>query len=125
MSRMATVPATPAELAARKSVLVGGFGRDLGTTDGLAGVLGGLAVSGVDLGEMNLFTARVEAVTAADVQNFARDIFDPSKASVIVVGDSKLFGADVAAALPGAEVIKIDELNLDVPSLKTPAAAAK
>ncbi|MFY8139397.1 MAG: M16 family metallopeptidase, partial [Caulobacter sp.] len=51
MSRMATVPATPAELAARKSVLVGGFGRDLGTTDGLAGVLGGLAVSGVDLGE--------------------------------------------------------------------------
>ena len=125
MSRMATVPATPAELAARKSVLVGGFGRDLGTTDGLAGVLGGLAVSGIDLGEMNLFTTRVEAVTAADVQGFARDIFDPSKASVIVVGDSKLFGADVAAALPGAEVIKIDELNLDVPSLKAPARASK
>ena len=125
MSGMATVPATPAELAARKSVLVGDFGRDLGTTNGLASILGGLAVSGIALDEMNLFTTKVEAVTAADVQSFARDIFDPSKASVIVVGDSKLFGASVEAALPGAEVIRIDELNLDTPSLKAPAPAAK
>ncbi len=125
MKRMASVPASDAELAARKSVLVGGFGRDLATTDGLAGILGSLAVSGVDLEEMNVFTARVEAVTAADVQAFSTDVFDPSKASVIVAGDSKLFGDTLKTALPGAEQIPIDELNLDAPSLRSPAPAAK
>jgi len=118
MRGMASIPATPAELAARKSVLVGDFGRDLGTTDGLAGILGGLAVAGVDLGEMNLFTGKVEAVTAEEVKAFSIDIFDPSKANVIVVGDGKLFGQALATTLPGAEAIKIDELDLDSPSLK-------
>lgn len=125
MGRMVTVPASDAELAARKSVLIGDFGRDLGTTDGLAGILGSLAVSGVDLGEMNVFTARVEAVTAEDVKAFATDIFDPSKASVIVVGDSKLFGDKLSAVLPGAEQIPVDQLNLDLPSLRNPASAPK
>lgn len=118
MKGMASIPATEAELAARKSVLVGDFGRDIGTTEGLAGILGGLAVSGVDLSEMNLFTSKVEAVTSEDVKAFSTDIFDPSKANVIVVGDSKLFGAAMATTLPGAEAIKIDELNLDSTSLK-------
>ena len=125
MLRMATAPASDAELAARKSVLVGDFGRDLGTTDGLAGILGGLAISGIDLTEMNVFTARVEAVSAADVQAFSTDIFDPSKASVIVVGDSKLFGPNLATVLPGVEQIPVGELNLDLPSLRGPAPAAK
>jgi zinc protease len=43
LGRMATTPPTAAELAARKSALIGDFGRRLGTTDGLAGMLGGLA----------------------------------------------------------------------------------
>lgn len=125
MKGMATIPASEAELAARKSVLVGGFGRDLGTTDGLAGILGGLAVAGIDLNEMTVFTTKVEAVTAGDVSAFATDVFDPSKASVIVVGDSKLFGDKLTSVLPGAELIPIGELNLDLPSLKGPAPAAK
>jgi zinc protease len=118
MKGMAERPASPAELAARKSTLIGDFGRDLGTTDGLAGILGGLAVSGVPLTEMNVFTAKVEAVTADDVKAFSADIFDPAKANVIVVGDAKVFGEALAAALPGAELIKIDELDLDSPTLK-------
>ena len=117
MARMATAPATPAELAARKSVLVGDFGRDMGTTDGLAGVLGGLAVYNIGLGEMNLFTGKVEAVTAEEVSAFAVDIFDPAKASVIVVGDAKLFGEAIRTAAPNAQVIPIGELDLDSPTL--------
>jgi zinc protease len=120
MRNMATIPASEAELAARKSVLVGDFGRDLGTTEGLAGLLGSLAVSGIDLKEMNVFTTRVEAVTAGDVQTFSRDIFDPSKASVIVVGDGKLFGPALGTALPGAETIPLDQLDLDSATLQAP-----
>ncbi len=117
MARMATVPATPAELAARKSVLVGDFGRDMGTTDGLAGVLGGLAVYNIELGEMNVFTSKVEAVTADQVTGFAADIFDPAEASVVVVGDAKLFGDAMKAAVPNATVIPIGDLDLDSPTL--------
>jgi len=115
---MATVPATPAELTARKSALVGDFGRDIGTTDGLAGMLGGLAVYNIDLGEMNLFTGKVEAVTAADVAAFSADILDPSKASVIIAGDAGKFGPDIKTAVPNATVIPIGELDLDSPTLK-------
>ena len=117
LGRMATVPPTATELAARKSVIVGDFGRDLGTTDGLAGLLGGLATYNIDLGEMNVFTGKVEAVTAADVTAFAADVFDPAKASVIVVGDAKLFGEAIRTAVPGAQVIPLGDLDLDSPSL--------
>ena len=117
LTRMATVPPTAAELAARKSVIVGDFGRDLGTTDGLAGILGGLATYSIDLGEMNLFTGKVEAVSAGDVTTFAADIFDPSKASVIVVGDAKLFGEAIKTAVPNAQVIPLGDLDLDSPTL--------
>ncbi|MDP1737177.1 MAG: pitrilysin family protein [Caulobacter sp.] len=120
LGRMATVPATPAELAARKSVLVGDFGRDIGTTDGLAGILGGLAVYNIDLAEMNRFTAKVEAITADQVSAFSADIFDPAKASVIVVGDAKLFGEAIKTAVPNAEVIPIGELDIDSPTLRKP-----
>jgi zinc protease len=118
LAGMATVPATPAELTARKSALVGDFGRDIGTTDGLAGMLGGLAVYNIDLGEMNLFTGKVEAVTAADVAAFSADILDPSKASVIIAGDAGKFGPDIKTAVPNATVIPIGELDLDSPTLK-------
>ncbi|MFZ5668394.1 MAG: M16 family metallopeptidase [Pseudomonadota bacterium] len=120
MARMATVPATPAELAARKSVLIGDFGRDLGATDGLAGILGGLAVYDIDLGELNVFTAKVEAVTAEAVRSFAADIFDPAKASTIVVGDASLFGEAIKTAVPNATVIPLDQLDLDSPTLTKP-----
>lgn len=117
LTRMAAVPPTEAELAARKSVIVGDFGRDLGTTDGLAGILGGLATYDIDLGEMNLFTGKIEAITAADVTTFATDIFEPSKASVIVVGDAKLFGEAIRTAVPNAQVIPLGDLDLDSPTL--------
>lgn len=117
LGRMATTPPTAAELAARKSVIIGGFGRSLGTTDGLAGLLGGLASYQIDLGELKVFTSKVEAVTAADVTAFAADIFDPSKASVIVVGDAKLFGEAIKTAVPNAQVIPLGSLDLDSPSL--------
>ncbi|MDO9224024.1 MAG: pitrilysin family protein [Caulobacter sp.] len=120
MSGMATRAATPAELAARKSVLIGDFGRDVGTTEGLAGILGGLAVSGVRLDEMLLFTGKVEAVTAAEVQAFSADILNPAPASVIVVGDASKFAAAIRAVLPGARTISLPSLDLDSPTLEAP-----
>ncbi len=115
---MATRAASSDELASRKSVLIGGYGRTLGTTGGLADTLGDLAFYGLPLTDISRYTSRVEAVTAAEVQAFAARELDPAKANVIVVGDGKVMNPALAAALPGAEVIKVDDLDLDKPTLR-------
>jgi zinc protease len=78
LTRLAAEPASAGELAARKSVLVGDFGRDLGTSGGLADILGNLAIYGVPLNEIQAYTGKVEAVSAADVQAFSKAVLDPS-----------------------------------------------
>ncbi|MFI4974225.1 MAG: M16 family metallopeptidase [Caulobacterales bacterium] len=117
MGKLATDPATPDELSARTSSLVGEYGRTLATTGGLAGVVDGLARYGIDLNEIKAYTGKVGAVTAAEVQAFARDVLDPSQASVIVVGDAKAFLPALKPATPNLEVVPIDKFDPDSPTL--------
>ena len=122
MTSLAAAPDGADELTARKSTLVGGYGRRLATTGGLADILGNLALYGVPLDEITRYTAKVEAVTPAQVQAFAGRVMDPSKASVIVAGDAKTFAAALKAKRPDLEVIPVDKLDLDSPTLKAPGA---
>jgi zinc protease len=118
MGRMGESLPSSEEMAARKSVLIGGFGRELATTDGLADTLGSLAAYGIDLKEVSLFTTKVDAVTAQQVRDFAAEVLKPGETSVIVVGDGKLFGKSLKEALPDAEVIPLADLDLDSPTLR-------
>jgi zinc protease len=118
MTRLGAEPASAEELTARKSGLVGEFGRSLATTDGLASILGNLALYGVPLAELNAYTGKVEAVTPAEVQAFARARLDPAQASVIVAGDGKAFVDGLKTRLPGLEVIPASDLDLDQPGLR-------
>ncbi len=118
MGGLTTQPAGAEELKARKSVLIGSFGRSLATTDGLAGFLSQLALYDVPLAEMNAYASRVEAVTSDEVQAFARAWLDPGDASVVIVGDAKGFEAGLKAARPGFEVIPAAALDLDDPTLR-------
>jgi zinc protease len=118
MAKLAATPAGAEELKARKSVLVGGFGRQLATTEGLADILGNLALYGIPLDEISAYTGKVEAVTPAQVQAFAKARLDPADASIIVVGDAKAFGAALEAKVPNLEIIPVDQLDLDAPSLR-------
>jgi zinc protease len=118
MKSLVAAPPTAAELTARKSVLVGGFGRSLATTGGLADILGNYALYGVPLDELTRYTARIEGVSAADVQAFAAKAFDPANASVVVVGDAKSFEGPLKAARPNLEVIPASELDLDSATLR-------
>ena len=117
LTRLAAEPASASELTARKSVLVGGFGRELGTSEGLADILGNLAVYGVPLNEIQSYAAKVEAVSASDVQAFARSMMDPAQTSIIVAGDLKAMGDSLAVAVPNATVIPAAKLDLDSPTL--------
>jgi zinc protease len=118
MRRLGDTPAGAEELKARKSVLVGDFGRELATANGLAGVLGALALYDIPLGEVSLYTGKVEAVTAEQVRAFARERLDPGDASVIVAGDAKAFVEPLRARAPGLELIPAADLDLDSPTLK-------
>ena len=118
LTKMTAAPAGADELRARKSVLVGGYGRELATSGGLADILGGYAVYDVPLDEVGRYTAKVEAVDAGQVQAFAKRAFDPAQASVVVAGDGKVFAPALKAKLPSLEVIPVDQLDLESPTLK-------
>ena len=124
LSGMASRPPDAAELAARRSSLVGDFGRDVGATSSLAVILANLATYGIDLNEIQTYQARVEGVTTEEVQAFARDVLAPGHASIIVVGDARQFLDALRQAAPNLEVIPAARLNLDDPSLLGPAPAA-
>ncbi|THD74386.1 MAG: insulinase family protein [Phenylobacterium sp.] len=118
MKKLAAEPPGADELKARKSVLVGSYGRNLATTGGLADTLGTYALYGVPLDEITRYTAKVEAVTPAEVQAFAGKELNPDNASVIVAGDGKTFVGPLKARLPNLEVIPVGELDLDSPTLR-------
>jgi zinc protease len=118
MKTLASTPAGPDELKARKSVLVGSYGRSLATTGGLADILGELALYGVPLDEITRYTAKVDAVDAGQVQAFAGRMLNPASASVIIAGDAKTFGDALKAKRPDLEVIPVGELDLDSATLR-------
>ena len=118
MKGMGSAPVPNDELASRKAVLIGDFGRDTETTGGIAGVLGDYVVENVPLSELKAFTPKVEGVDAAAVQRVAQRLLDPTNASVIVVGDAKLFLDDLRKKYPNVEVIPADKVNLDSPTLQ-------
>ena len=118
MARMGTAPVPDAELATRKAVLVGSFGRAVETTDGIAGIIGEYVLDGVPLTELQNYTAKVEAVTPAAVQSASAALLDPKAASVAIVGDAKQFIAPLKAARPDLETLTEAQLNLDSATLQ-------
>ncbi len=118
LARLAAQPVGADELKARKSTLVGDYGRELATSSGLADILGNYALYGVPLDELGRYTAKVEAVTPAEVQAFAKTSLDPAQTSVIVAGDAKGYAAGLKAKLPNLEIIPAAELDLESPTLR-------
>ena len=118
MKRIGATPIPADELATRQAVLIGGFGRRVETTGGIAGTLGDYILQSVPLAELGRYTASVAAVTPAAAQDAAAALLDPAAASVVVVGDAKAFLPALKKAYPQADVIPQAALKLDSPSLR-------
>lgn len=118
LARLGAQPIPPAELEARKAVLIGGFGRSVETTGGLAGQLSALAQYGLPLDRLNSYSSDVSAVTAEQAAAAAKAYYDPAKADLVVVGDAAVFYDKIRSRRSGMERINIGELNLDSEALK-------
>jgi predicted Zn-dependent peptidase len=77
----------PEELNRAKNFVELSIPGSLESTSQIASQMAQLAVFGLALDELPRLTARVRAVTAADVQRVARQYLTPDKAHVVVVGD--------------------------------------
>ena len=118
MKRMGAEPVAVGELDARKAVLIGNFGRATETTGGIAGTLASFVEQGVPVDELQRYIPSVSAVDPTAAQRAAAALIDPSRASIVVVGDAKLFIEALRKDYPNVEVIPADKLNLDSATLK-------
>jgi len=118
MTRMGNDLVAPSELDARKAGLVGAFGREIETTDGLAGYVAGLVLENVPPSEIGRYAGSVNAVTAEQVRQVSKELIDPAPASVIVVGDAGQFLPKLQAKGEKPQVIPAAKLNLDKAGLQ-------
>lgn len=118
IGRLGSGDVLDAELVPRKAVLIGGFGRSLETTDGLVGQIAALALYGLSLDEINSFIRNVQAVSPAQIRQFAGKSLAASDANIIIVGDSKEFIEPLRKQFKTVEVIPLAELDLNSATLR-------
>ncbi len=113
IKRLADNVPTDEELSPRRSVLTGGFGRNLETNQGIAGALADLYAFGIPTSELNAYMNNVNTVKNADVRGFAAS--NLRQGDMIIVGDYSKFKDDLAKRFPNTkvEVIKASDLQSD------------
>ena len=118
VSKLTDTSVSSEELSPRKLVLMGDFGRDLETTQGLAGAVAELYSFGLPTTELNAYMKNVQGITDAQIRNFAQS--NILGGDIIIVGDAKIFMKDLKKRFPNKEidVIKADELDLSRANLR-------
>ncbi len=107
------------ELARAKSYLALRFPERFQTVAGIAAQLGELAIYGLPLDYYDGYTARVLAVTAADVERAARRTIDPERVVIVIVGDrEKIEPAVRALDLGPVETLTIEDVLGPVPAVE-------
>jgi zinc protease len=117
MARVADAPAPADELEARKLAVIGGVSRSFETTASLAGMIAALEAEGVDVAELTRTIPRLAAVSAAEVQAFARAHWVTGGIRIVVAGEAAEFVDALRAAHPGVVVIPQAEVDLERPAL--------
>ncbi|HSN91109.1 MAG TPA: pitrilysin family protein [Anaeromyxobacteraceae bacterium] len=86
--RLREEPVPPGEMEDAKAALVLGLPAGFATAGGIAGHLAELVVHGLPDDHWNRYVDQVQAVTAEDVRRVARQILDPARVTLVVVGDA-------------------------------------
>ena len=92
--RLGREPPTPQELAARRALLLGSYGRQGETTGALAALVASTWVRGQPLSDLARYGERVLAVTPQQVGAWAAARWTPQVLRTVIAGDTQ-------AAAPG------------------------
>ena len=110
------------ELADAQAYLTGSFPLTIETPSAIALQVLNAVFYGLDMGELQTFRERVNAITVDDIQRVARTYLHPDRLSIVLVGDADVF----AKQLPGVgfeqfERIAVSDLDLASVDLRRPA----
>lgn len=95
--QLKSAPVAAADLQNAKNYLSGLFSLSLATQGGIADELLTMKLAGLGEDHLKNYRARLDAVTAADVQRVARKYVHTDDATVVVVGDAARLRKDLAA----------------------------
>jgi zinc protease len=104
------------ELVTRKATVTGSFSRSVETIDGIAGVLGELALYDVPLDDLGSYMPHVEAVTPDDVRDFVA-AHVAQEPFIVLVGDAQQFTDAIRQAYADVTVIPAGGLDLNQAAL--------
>lgn len=119
--RIASEPPSSDELAARQATIVGGFARQLETTGGLVGVAADQIANGRALADIGTLPAEINAITSAQVRDFAARHWPRDALRTVVVGDLKAAGDALMKLDAQPLVIEAQRLDLREAGLTAPA----
>jgi zinc protease len=118
MKRLGSEPIPAAEMATRQANLAGNFGRQMESVSGLGAIVGNFVQQGVSPDEIGHYAAQVQAVTPASASAAAAAELSPAGATMVIVGDSKIFADAIRKAYGDVTIIPITSLKLDRPALR-------
>ncbi|HEX8138858.1 MAG TPA: pitrilysin family protein [Pyrinomonadaceae bacterium] len=104
LDRIRREPVTEQELNNAKSYLTGVFPIRLETQSGLIDQLVQMKMFGLPADYLQTYNARIQAVTARDVQRVAQSYITPDKAAIVIVGDASAIMEQIK---PYAQAVEI------------------
>lgn len=111
-ARLAGEPLDDDTVARRRLLLAGARGRALETGAGYGATMLDLLAQGIDPAEVSRYAERLDAASAAAASAAGARWFDPSRVSLLIVGNAAEFIDDLRMFRPDVEVIPASELDL-------------
>lgn len=108
IARIRTAPVSAEELALTKSYMAGSFARSLEDPRTLARFALNTYISNLPADYYTTYLKRLDAVTAADVQQAAERLLSPDNCTVLVVGDRKEVAGTLAPLSTTGKVLDYD-----------------
>lgn len=118
LNRIRTEPVAADELRARKAYLTGAFPLQIETPGGIATQVLDALFYGYGKEYLETYRDRLRAVTAEQVMTFAKTRIHPDRSVIVLVGNAKIFEAELKQKFPTAHKIAYSDLDLLQPDLK-------
>ncbi len=112
LKRLVSEPVQGDELKSRQAVLTGRYARSLETNQGFAAQIASLASYDLPLATLDKYIPAINAVTSADVTEFARKYL-ATPTSLIIAGQAKAFLDPLKKDYPDVKVIAQKDLDLN------------